>query len=311
MDKSYLTQEEAFDDIEDIAFDLSGSGNIPEENTGKMQKRTKMGTKRKKKNIVDKILNVVLVCLFGGLILVGGSLFNYYHAAGKAEDAYGKLRKVVKKDSSEEKKELTLVDCGGKYVWDKYADAYMENHDFVGWIKIDDTPINYPVCLNEGKNDYYLHRAFDGSYSSSGTIFADNRSDMESLADNVTLYGHHMKTGTMFGCLEKYEDEDFLKKHKYITFDTITGHYVYEVVAAFRTSTSDNFKYADFYKESKEGEYNAFIKGIQNSAGVEFSTESRDKFLTLSTCAYHTKNGRFVVVARQIENSDDYKIIKK
>ena len=81
--------------------------------------------------------------------------------------------------------------------YEKYAAVYEQNPDFVGWISIDGTNINYPVMQTPGNPDFYLKHAFDKSYSDYGVPYVQENCDLEQ-SDNVVIYGHHMKNGSMF-----------------------------------------------------------------------------------------------------------------
>lgn len=75
--------------------------------------------------------------------------------------------------------------------YDKYAAVYEQNADFVGWISIDGTNINYPVMQTPDNPNFYLKHAFDGSYSNYGTPYVQENC-MVGSSDNLILYGHHI-----------------------------------------------------------------------------------------------------------------------
>lgn len=112
-----------------------------------------------------------------------------------------------------------------------------ENSDFVGWIKIDGTHINYPV-MKSSTPDYYLHRNFNKEYSYYGTPYLSDKSDTMKPTDNIVIYGHNMRDNTMFGDLSKYKSKEFFEKHRYIYFDTLVDLGKYEVVCVFKTTPS-------------------------------------------------------------------------
>ncbi len=115
-----------------------------------------------------------------------------------------------------------------------------------------------------------------------------------------------MKTGKMFHDLLKYENEAFYKNHKYIQFDTIYGNGTYEVIAAFRTHIpaegEDGFRYYQFFDAEDETAFNQYVSSCKALTGytIDIDASYGDTLLTLSTCAYHTDNGRFVVVAKKM-----------
>ncbi len=190
-------------------------------------------------------------------------------------------------------------------VLDEYAGLYAENSDTIGWLKIDGTTIDYVVMQAPDEINKYLRRDFYGKDSTRGCLFVDEYCDIFN-SDNIIIYGHNMKDGSMFGTLDSYADESFYAEHKLIRFDTIYEKHSYEVVAAISTSIpakdEDVFRYYEYTSSNDEEtflEYADFIeKNKLYDTGVEINPG--DKLLTLSTCAYHTTDGRFIVVARQI-----------
>ncbi len=187
--------------------------------------------------------------------------------------------------------------------FEKYSAVYEQNHDFVGWLSIPDTNINYPIMQTIDNPNYYLRRNFEKQHSNYGVPYVQENCDLE-FSDNCVLYGHHMNDGTMFADLCKYESEDFYKEHKTIDFDTLSGFGKYEIVAVFKTVaySQDGFKYYHFTQAESEDDFNSYIEKCKElslyDTGV--SAEYGDKLLTLSTCEYSCTNGRMVVVAKRI-----------
>ena len=124
-------------------------------------------------------------------------------------------------------------------------------------------------------------------------------------SDNIIVYGHHMKDGSMFGVIVDYQSEEFYKQHKYISFDTIYEKQTYEVVAAIQTElpsdSAEGFRYNE-YTGSDEKSFAEYVKFIGENKlyDTRVQISPGDKLLTLSTCAYHTENGRFIVIAKKI-----------
>ena len=62
---------------------------------------------------------------------------------------------------------------------DVYAEFHKQNSDFVGWISLEGTSLDYPIMQTIDAPEYYLRRDFNKNYSLAGTPFLDARSDME------------------------------------------------------------------------------------------------------------------------------------
>ena len=192
--------------------------------------------------------------------------------------------------------------------YDKYAAVYEQNSDFIGWISIEDTKINYPVMQTPGNRDFYLKHAFDKSYSEYGVPYMQENCKL-GLSDNCVIYGHHMQDGSVFADLCKYESEDFYKEHKTIHFDTLAGFGEYEIVCVFKTAaySADGFKYYHFVDAADAAEFNSFLSTCQSLALYDtgVSAEYGDKLITLSTCEYSRSNGRMVIVAKLVQPAAD------
>lgn len=192
--------------------------------------------------------------------------------------------------------------------YDKYSAVYEQNSDFIGWISIEDTKINYPVMQTPGNKDFYLKHAFDKSYSEYGVPYMQENCKL-GLSDNCVIYGHHMQDGSMFADLCKFESEDFYKEHKTIHFDSLAGFGEYEIVCVFKTAAyaADSFKYYHFVDTASAEEFNSFLSTCQSLALYDtgVSAEYGDKLITLSTCEYSRSNGRMVIVAKLVQPAAD------
>ena len=188
----------------------------------------------------------------------------------------------------------------------EFQEMLKTNSKIVGWITIDDTKIDYPVAQTTD-NEYYLNHDLNQKEDRNGTIFLDTNCDIIEPSTNLILYGHHMQSGNMFGGLGKYEDEQYYEKHKYITFDTLYEHGTYEVMYVFRShvfaETEVAFKYYQFIDAYSEVEFDSYMQEMADMSFYDTGVTASygDRLLTLSTCDYQEKDGRFVVVAKKIK----------
>ena len=179
------------------------------------------------------------------------------------------------------------------------------NSDFVGWLSIEDTEIDYPVMKSaENDPEFYLHRDFEKNYSYSGTLFIGEGCDADS--DAFVIYGHNMNTGSMFGSLDSYKSGSFALEHKDIVLRTPKENRVYRVFAAFQTSLlpedSDDFAYYRSVGELSKTEYKEALENIRKMSLISLNEAPNypAQIMFLSTCYYHTDEGRFVVAAYRI-----------
>lgn len=190
-------------------------------------------------------------------------------------------------------------------VLEKYRALYQENGDLVGWLSIEGTDIDYPVMQRED-DEYYLHHDFYGEESRYGCLYVKGQADVDTPGTNFIIYGHNMKDGSMFGDLDLYRKESFWQEHPRISFDTLYEERIYEIIAVFRSRVyqpeEDVFKYYQFYQAENQEEFSWFYENIKELSLYDTGVTAAfgDTFLTLSTCAYHVEDGRFVVVAKAI-----------
>ena len=120
-----------------------------------------------------------------------------------------------------------------------------KNSDIVGWIYLENSPINFPVV--QGKdNDYYLRRLIDGTYNSAGTIFMDYRNDKNMNDWNTIIYGHNMKNSTMFGTLLNYKEQSYYDEHKIMYYITENKKYEVELIEELGSTDIKEMVESDF-----------------------------------------------------------------
>lgn len=187
----------------------------------------------------------------------------------------------------------------------QYEDIYEMNNDLIGWLSIPNTKIDYPVMFTPDEPEYYLRRAFDKRDSQSGTPFIGKNGNIDS--DCFIIYGHNMKNNTMFGTLDNYEKEDFWRENETFSFNTLYEYREYEVFAVVETrilyADEDGLRYYNYAGELSESDYKELAEWLcANSVyDTAISPVYGEQILILSTCSYHTANGRFIVAARRIE----------
>lgn len=271
----------------------------------------------------NKIRSAVpYVFLLIGLFListVGTYLFLYFREAHEAESTFDDLKDLVvevpiEDDNNEQPRDKTGLGSGndghGLDVRTKpdFSALIDANSDFVGWLTVDGTSIDYPVMQTPGNEEYYLHRNFYKNYDYAGVPFCNSASDIERPSDNIVIYGHHMRAGTMFNHLTLFQKEAFYKEHKTFTFDTIYRTGTYEIIGVVLTHVNEGaFPYWEVV-DCTEDEFNEYVdwiakKSLYKTTGIG-DVEYGDRLVTLSTCAYHVTNGRLIVIGKLIDSDD-------
>lgn len=168
-----------------------------------------------------------------------------------------------------------------------------KNPDITAWIRIPDTPVDYPVVMAKDNNEFYLRHDVRGRLSSSGAVFTDFRLYGKPFeCKNCIIYAHNMGRfeTVMFSTLMKYEKQDYYDKHKNVYIYTEdTGKNVYRIVSVREVST-DDYAYKITFKGRNE--FKGWIKENIKDSMIKTDTlkiKRYKKAITLSTCTYGSR----------------------
>lgn len=173
------------------------------------------------------------------------------------------------------------------------------NGDIVGWIKIPDTQVDYPVLYSHNNKDY-LRTTYDGKGNTCGSIFIDCACNNDFSSANTIIYGHNMHDGTMFKTLNLYMEQSFYNEHPYVWICTPTKQTKYNIIAVYRTTFSSNTYFRDFVVGSDEyKEWLEYHKSHSEYPCTEYDVNLPT--ITLSTCVKHNSSSRTVVILQEGE----------
>ena len=260
--------------------------------------------KKRKKRRGSDILYTVAIAIFALIFLVcGGLLVKRFLDDRQLESDMAELAGLIDESAPAPAGETAESNAA------KFARLVERNPDFIGWISSEGTNLDYPVMqTGTDREDYYLRRDFNGEYDNYGTPYLDEHCTLgaDDQSTNLIIYGHNMKTGTVFGSLTGYKEADYYAAHPTIDFDTLYGDATYEVFAAFPIDihTDTSFNYTELrYIDMDEASFNDFISQVKARSSVDsgITPVYGDQLLTLSTCEYSVGDGRFVVCARKVE----------
>ena len=263
------------------------------------------------KKILFTLTVLLLVVAFGVSAFMVG---NYLLEGKRQEDQMKDLANQISQAQSEAADEV-LVTAPVRVTEPKetkdpnamlpgYDVLYQQNSDAVGWIKIEGTKLNEAVFQTPNDPNFYLYADINKQKSDHGSIYAWGTADVNKPSDNITLFGHNMKDGSMFAYLGNYYEKSAWENNPLIFFDTLTESHVYKIFAVFKTSGTDNvgFAYHQMADAKDEAEFNQFVATCKELAFYDtgITPVYGDKLLCLSTCEYTIDNGRFVVAAVRI-----------
>ena len=236
-----------------------------------------------------KRLSNVLIIISEILVLIGICILGYGYANSvKAERDMQKFEYIYI-DEKQDEDDITST-------------AYKAIDNCVAWLKVPDTKISYPIMQKENSPLYYLHKDAYGNYSYSGTPFLDERCDINS-SQNLIIYGHNMRDGTMFSRLMKYNDTTYCKAHDKL-YLVVNGEKVEYQLYAVAKVNDDDIWYT-FIDNENEDMFNNLISHIKKESLYTSDTDVKygDSFITLSTCEYTRENGRLIIIGTRSESN--------
>ena len=282
--------------------------NKPQFDEQELDKIVKEELKKREKR--RKLL--VVLCGMAAIVCLGYfGVYNWYNY--RTADNYKQLSELKDKEPTASDAPAPVIHYTAEEgqstpppVLDEYKNLLNKNKRLIGWVKIDDTNIDYPV-MQTTDNEYYLDHNINQEEDKNGTLFLDSACDVVKPSTNFIIYGHNMRSGNMFGNLDKYKSESYYKDHPMIRFDTIYEKGTYQVMYAFMSHIYKEdeiaFKYYQFIDAASEQEFDSDMRSMQEMALYDTGVTAQygDRLLTLSTCDYEESDGRFVVVAKRME----------
>ena len=171
------------------------------------------------------------------------------------------------------------------------------NKDVVGYLKVDDTNIDY-VLVKTNNNDYYLDHNIDNNKNRAGWIFVDYRNKLDGSDLNVIIYGHNMRDGSMFGTLANTLKKDWYSNYHKITLVTEDKTYIYQTFSTYTYDNEDYYLTTSFIGD----EYETFIKKIKLRSNHNYHVDLTNTkgIITLSSCIGNNKK-RVVLHAQLVD----------
>lgn len=292
-------------------------------------------TNRQAKRISNGLLALAAVLMLAGLTLLIVPVAQQITEVHRDEASYAALREQVKPhlkeaqaaslpepvltadampimpihaDSPKQEGEEEAKPTGKNTI--DHAALQAQNSDYIAWLEIPGTPIDYPVVQTDDA-EYYLHHTMDGKQSKLGTLLSLGSADYETPGRNIAIYGHHLRSGNqMFSRLVDYKEQAYEAQHDTIHLESLHHSASYRVFAVINLRVgewepatagfADDEAFMAFAEEAK-------ARSLYDT-GVEVS--ATDRLLTLITCdrSYGGADGRLVVMA--VEQASKEKEVK-
>lgn len=243
-----------------------------------------------------KIFFLIFLVLF--VLAIDGLLFYQYrlHKADKANERLQDLSSTEDTESADaqevsEEEPLEEEEEKSNYVSPIDFDSLKEeNADIYAWIQIEDSKIDYPVLQSAMDDpDYYVNHTVENKKGYPGALFTESDMNLDPFEDKVTvIYGHNMKSGSMFGSLDKWAKEEYRQSHSEIRVYTEEHSYLYEL--AF-VQVYDDRNILSRYKCNTEEGFQEFLTSLESVHKMPYwhsedvTIGKEDKVLVLSTCS--------------------------
>ena len=262
----------------------------------------------KKTKLNPKHLYAIFAFLLSAVVVFCGvQIWQEYSSRQKDIDAFAELSELAEIKEPDEPKEATELRNGEDTDGEDDAPALNVRHDIpllvsrnsdcIGWISIENTAVDYPVMHTPDRPQKYLRKNFYQQYSDSGVPFLDYRCTLDS--DNLIIFGHNMRNGTMFSALKDYLNDGHPASHPTILLETEDGAHEFKIFAVVTVDKLDAW-YSFIHAETEDDFNDAIQRIIQNAHYTDGDVpEYGDRLLTLSTCYGSTRSSRLIIIARE------------
>lgn len=230
-------------------------------------------------NLLNKLLMYIMTVVF---ILSLYNLYKIFNEYKRNKDTYRDVVDIVVSDDK-----ISIKN-------EEYNRLKEINEDYLFWIFVPNTNINYPV-VKPDNNEEYLYKNFKGEENKGGSIFIDSRNTVED--DNIILHGHNMKDKSMFGTLSNLLNSEFLNDNKNIYIYLENEVLEYEIFSVYVTHGED-FPYKRNFLDYEDF-YNYIDSAMNNSVEpLRYDDDGKKNIITLSTCTNATGDERTIVNAK-------------
>ncbi|WP_308780486.1 class B sortase [uncultured Clostridium sp.] len=238
-----------------------------------------------------KYLRKILILIFLSIFIFSVyNLYKIFYEYKQNKDVYNDIGEIVVKED----KEIQIKN-------EEYLALKEINEDYLFWISIPETNINYPVVKSKN-NEEYLYKNFKGEENKGGCLFVDSRNVSEE-DDNIIIHGHNMKDKSMFGTLSKLLTSEYLNKNNKIYLYLENKILEYEIFSVYVNDGS-----FDPYKTNfnTDEEFNEYINTVRKKSyyNLDYADDGNRNIITLSTCTNATGDERTIVNAKLVSTKD-------
>lgn len=261
--------------------------------------------KKKPNGLIRRIIIAVLLLI---MIASAISLVKEWMDAAAQRRLEESLAEAARQTETEteppETEEETEAETEAPYVSPiDFAPLLATNPDTIGWIRVPDTKIDYPI-VQSPDNQYYLHKDFDGKDSVYGTIYLDADSKPDFSGWNNPIYGHHMKDGSMFKDVVKFKDQDFFENHRYFEIYTPERTIHLKTLGCYYSDSNGIVRKTSFKSQASFDKW--VSERLAPCSFAEVPEQPFDSMFVLVTCSYEKNDARTLLFAAEVDEDGNF-----
>ena len=248
----------------------------------------------------SRIRGVIILVLLAVMLVSGAMSIRSWMEDKRTREEYERLAELARETTAQPSTEAVTEPGTAEPETEPYVspinfeELMRENPDTIGWIRVPDTNIDYPIVQGED-NDFYLNHDFYGKENIAGAIYLDFESQGDFVGRNNVLYGHNMKNGSMFKDIVRYKDPSYFKEHQYFSIYTPEREIRLKAVSCYYGEAKPIVRKTRF--KSQEA-FDEFVKEMIAPCSYAETVEYPVKALyTFVTCSYEINDARTFLFA--------------
>ena len=241
--------------------------------------------KKKKSKAAICFILLSLLIILGCLGYIGYIFYQDF----SEQVSYGKISEIATGSTNSDSSASSPVDL---------QSLHEINSDVYAWIRVPGTNVDYPIAQSTVHDNYYLHRSIYKRYLFAGMIYTQSCNNKQFTDPVTVVYGHNMRSTTMFTTLHYFEDPAFFEKNDTFYIYTLDRVLTYKIVSAYKYDNRHIMNSFDFANPDVLRSYQDYVLNpittLRNMrSGVTLDKDS--KLVVLSTCMSNDKSSRFLV----------------
>ena len=251
----------------------------------------------------SRIRGIIILVLLAVMLVSGAMSIRSWMEDKRTREEYERLAELARETTAQPSTEAETEPGTAEPETEPYVspinfeELMRENPDTIGWIRVPDTNIDYPIVQGTD-NDFYLNHDFYGKESIGGAIYLDFESQGDFVGRNNILYGHNMKNGSMFKDIVKYKDEEYFMEHQDITVYTPEREYHLRPMSVLYTEPTGMRRKTKFATEES---FQAYVEEMTKGCSfAQIPEKPLEQLWSFITCSYEFNDARTILYAYEV-----------